>query len=171
MQALLLLFWRIGRLQKGPEDVPPSTALFGLLLPVSLLADLISSRLGLPGVSSFQLLLIVLVANAGILALTALLLQMFGYARRILQTLSALLGTSAFISLLALPVLLALQGRMEEPGGWGMLLLALELWHLVITAHILRHALSVSLLLGLMLATGYKLLGYQVVGLFMPPVS
>jgi len=50
-------------------------------------------------------------------------------------------------------------------------LLVLEVWHLMITAHILRSALSVSMLLGIMLATGYKLLGYQIVSLFVTPVS
>ena len=93
------------------------------------------------------------------------------HVQRILQTLSALLVPSILIPLLAMPVLFGLQTRMDDPGGWGTMLLLLELWHLVITAHILRRALSVSLLLGLMLATGYKLLGYQIVGLFVTTAS
>lgn len=171
MQALLILFWRISRLQKGPEDIPASTALFVLLLILSLLLDLVSTNLGLPDVRVFEVLLIVIIANASILALTAMLLQVFGYLQRIMQTLIAMLGASVFITLFAMPVLLALQSRMDNPGGWGMLLLVLEVWHLMITAHILRSALSVSMLLGIMLATGYKLLGYQIVSLFVTPVS
>ena len=171
VQALLILFWRISRLQKGPEDVPASTALFALLLFLSLLLDLVSTRLGLPDIRAFEVLLIVIMANASVLALTAILLQLFGYVQRILQTLTALLGTSILITLLAMPVLLSLQGRMDDPGSWGIMLLALEIWHLLISAHILRRALSVSLLLGLMLAMGYKLLGYQVVGLFVTTAS
>ncbi len=171
MQALLILFGRISCLQKGPEDVPASTALFMLMLILSLVLDLISTRFGLPDVRVFEVLLIVVIANASILGLTAMLLQMFGYLQRIMQTLTALLGISIFITVLAMPVLFALQSRMDDPGGWGMILLLLEVWHLVITAHILRHALSISILLGLMLATGYKLLGYQIVGLFITPVA
>ncbi len=170
MQALLILFWRISRLQKGPEDVPVSTALFILLLMLMLFLDLVSTRLGLPDVRLFEILLIVIVANASILALTALLLQLFGYLQRILQTLTALLGTSILITLLAMPVLFSLRAHMDDPGGWGILLLVLEVWHLAITAHILRRALSISILLALLLATGYKLLGYQIVGLFVPQV-
>ena len=170
MQALLILFWRISRLQKGPEDVPASTVLFMLLLMLSLLLDFVSTRLGIAEVRAFEVLLIVVVANASILALTAMLLQVFGYVQRILQTLIAILGVSIFITVLAMPVLLALQSRMDDPGGWGMVLLLLEVWHLMIMAHILRRALSVSMLLGLMLATGYKLLGYQIVGLFVASV-
>ncbi len=171
VQALLILFWRICRLQKGPEDVPASTALFVLLLLLSLFLDFVSTRLGLPDVRAFEILLIVIIANASILVLTAVLLQLLGYLQRVLQTLSALLGASIFITVLATPVLFGLQTRMDDPGGWGTMLLLLELWHLVITAHILRRALSVSLLLGLMLATGYKLLGYQIVGLFVTTAS
>jgi len=171
VQALLILFWRISRLQKGPEDVPASTALFVLLLIASLLLDLVSTRLSLADVRVFEVLLIVVIANASILALTAMLLQVFGYLQRIMQTLIAMLGASIFITLFAMPVLLALQSRMDDPGGWGMLLLVLEVWHLMITAHILRSALSVSMLLGIMLATGYKLLGYQIVSLFVAPIA
>jgi len=165
------LFWRICRLQKGPEDVPASAALFVLLLLLSLFLDLVSTRLGLPDIRAFEILLIVIIANASILVLTAVLLQLLGYLQRVLQTLSALLGASILITLLAMPVLFGLQTRMDDPGAWGTMLLLLELWHLVITAHILRRALSVSLLLGLMLAMGYKLLGYQIVGLFVTTAS
>ncbi len=171
MQPLLILFWRICRLQKGPEDVPASTALFVQLLLLSLFLDLVSTRLGIAEIRLFEILLIVIIANACILTLTAILLQLFGYVQRILQTLMAMLGVSIFITLLAMPVLFVLQTRMDDPGGWGIMLLVLEIWHLVITAHILHRALSISPLLGLMLATGYKLLGYQIAGLFVPPVS
>jgi len=171
VQALLILFWRISRLQKGPEDVPASTALLMLMLMLMLFLDLVSTHLGLPGVRIFEILLIVIVANASVLVLTAVLLQLFGYVQRILQTLTALLGTSILITVLAMPVLFGLQTRMDNPGGWGILLLVFELWHLVITAHILRRALSISILLALLLAMGYKLLGYQIVGLFVMPVS
>lgn len=171
MQPLLILFWQICRLQKGPEDVPSSTVLFILLLLSSLFLDLISTRLGIPEVRSFEILLIVIIANAVILAMTAVMLQLLGYVQRILQTLMAMLGVSIFITALAMPVLLALQTRMDDPGGWGVILLLLEIWHLVISAHILRRALSISPLLGLMLATGYKILGYQIVGMFVAPVS
>ncbi|HEB85931.1 MAG TPA: hypothetical protein ENI68_02805 [Gammaproteobacteria bacterium] len=165
------MFWRISRLQKGPEDVPASTALLVLLLMLMLFLDLVSTHLGLPGIRIFEVLLIVIVANASVLVLTAVLLQLFGYLQRILQTLTALLGTSIVITVLAMPVLFGLQTRMDNPGGWGILLLVFELWHLVITAHILRRALSISILLALLLAMGYKLLGYQIVGLFVMPVS
>ncbi len=171
MQALLILFWRISRLQKGPEDVPASTALFMSLFMSMLFVDLVSTHLGLPGVRLFEILLIVIVSNASILALTALLLQLFGYVQRILQTLTALLGSSILITVLAMPVLLGLQVHMDNPGVWGILLLVLEVWQLVITAHILRRSLSVSVLLALLLALGYKLLGYQIVGLLVTPVT
>ncbi len=171
MQPLLVLFWRICRLQKGPEDVPASGALFAVLLLLSLFLDLVSTRLSIPEIRLFEILLLVIIANAGILSLTAMLLQLLGYAQRILQTLTAMLGVSILITIPAMPVLLALQTRMDDPGGWGVMLLLLEVWHLVISAHIFRRALSISPLLGLMLAIGYKLLGYQIASLFLPPVS
>ena len=41
MQQLAMLFWEICVLRKGPQDVPASHIIFGLLLVLGLIVDLI----------------------------------------------------------------------------------------------------------------------------------
>ena len=166
MQQLALLFWQICLLKKGPQDVPAAGLLLAILLLLSLILDMFSFRLISPETDMFNNLLVSVIYSALVIAATAILLLLFGYRQRTLQTLNALFGAGLVVALCSFPVLLALYDRFDEPGALGIVLLLLQLWHLLVMAHILRHALSVSFILGGMLSFGYMVMGYQVMALF-----
>ena len=90
------------------------------------------------------------------------------YQQRILQTLTALFGCGVIISVFALPFLLMVRNSPDEPNIFSVFILAINVWSLVVTANILRHSLSVSMLLAWVLAFGYFLLGFKVTDFFIP---
>lgn len=98
-------------------------------------------------------------------------MMLMGYAARIVQTLVALLGTDIIITLLATPVVLAKNNASELSGYFEIILLLLIIWSLVIMAHILRHALSVTFLLAGLFAFGYFILSIKLVNFLLPATS
>ena len=171
MQQLALLFWRICLLKKGPQDVPSAGILLAILLFLSLILDMFSFRLTSSESELFNNLIVIIIYSGLILATTAILLNLLGYKQRTLQTLNALFGAGLVIALCSFPVLIALYGRFDEPGALGLVLLILQFWHLFVMAHILRHALSVSFILGGMLSFAYMMMGFQIMALFSDKVS
>lgn len=93
------------------------------------------------------------------LALTVGLVSLVLWARnclqRFLQTLAAVAGTGALLTLCGLPMveMLGVGGEGSALAMVGVLLwLGLISWSLLVTAHILRHAIEVNLSVGLLLA-------------------
>ena len=158
-------------LQKAPQDVPYSRGLFFLLLLVGFLVDTLNLNFALPEVNPGSVLLVVSIHTVFFLGTLSALMIVMGYAARIFQTLTALLGTGVIISLLAMPVLLTISQLAEEPGYFGVILLLLNIWSLIIMAHILRHALSVSFLLAGLFAFGYFMLSIKLVDFLLPATS
>ena len=168
MSYFIQLFWQICLLQKAPQDIPYSRGLFLLLLLMGFLVDNLNLNFALPEVEPGPVLLIVSIHTVFFLGTLSALMTVMGYAARIFQTLTALLGTGVIISLLAMPVLLTISYFAEEPGYFGLILLLLNIWSLVIMAHILRHALSVSFLLAGLFAFGYFMLSIKLVDYLLP---
>ncbi len=93
---------------------------------------------------------------------TTLLVVLFGgllYVQRkrerIVQTLTALAGTGALITIVSLPISGWFHGADKESGEGGLAVLMLLLlvgWSLAVVGHILRHALSAPYFAGLVLA-------------------
>ena len=98
-------------------------------------------------------------------------MTVMGYAARIFQTLTALLGTGVIISLLAIPVLLAISYVPQLAGYFGLIMLLLIIWSLVIMAHVLRHALSVGFMLAGLFVFGYFMLSIKLVDFLLPATS
>ncbi len=73
------------------------------------------------------------------------------------QTLAALAGTGAVIQLIAWPLLAS-----------PVLLIPLLIWSLTINAHILRHALEISLGLAILISLGFLLMSATVALLISP---
>jgi hypothetical protein len=160
MQALVRVFWDIALLRRGPRDVPASGAL------------LVLTALAYAAIGALQSLLLdgpehVLLRTVADLGLTggvfAACLALGGRRHRLLQTLTAVLGTSA---LLALP-LLALQVAGWQHGPDGPVALLLELlqlpllaWYVLVLGHIVRSALEAPLITGLAVAMSYVLASY-----------
>ncbi len=87
-----------------------------------------------------------------------LMLALFGRSQRFFQTATAILGTTALLT----PLVLGLQGGLVRLGQTHVLtvpllfgLLTVVVWYLLITAHILRSALEVSLFVAILLTLLY----------------
>ena len=172
MSYFIQLFWQICLLQKAPQDIPYSRGLFFLLLLVGFLVNLLVNNLylalSLPESDFGSVLLVVSIKTIFILGSVSVLMMLMGYSVRIIQTLSALLGTDLIISLLALPILLAISYISQLEGYFGLILLFLIIWSLVIMVHILRHALSVGFLLAGLFVFGYFMLSIKLEGFLLP---
>lgn len=163
MQSLIRLFIDIALHRKGPQDVPPAGTLAGLTLLAYLAlgaATLWPSAMSINlmiGQLALDLLLVVLVFG-GLLAAT-------GRAGRITQTLAALFGTGALLSAVALPfvwtsVRVLADGAptpgMEVPALLSTMgLFTILMASLLVTGHILRHALDWSYAAGVLAAVVY----------------
>ena len=168
MMALLRLFWNICLLRQPPQDVPASWALFLLLLLLNLVIDTlrVAEQAGLA-----QALVSILIYSGALLGVIVLLLWLLGYLARVQQTLTALLGTGLLITIFVLPVEWVLGLFPNSEGMFGILLLLLYAWNLIVTAHILRHALSVKFFFAAVLSLGYFMLSFRLASLLFPQVG
>ena len=165
---LIRLFLEICLLRKGPQDAPASQMLLGLAFAAYCLVGVAQAVLDeqwLEGILQIPLqatILLVFVWGS---------LKAAGKTNRMQQTLIALLGTDALISSFAIP----LEGLfLADPQSAliHLLLLSLMLWHMAVVAHILRHALSQTLVVGLALSFVYTVFTLQVlIMLFGPPAT
>ena len=148
---LLRLFLDICLFRKGPQDAPASALLLKLALAAYVLAGLALAALETPfpeGLAQVALEALML------LGFVWVSLAVAGKTGRYLQTLIAMLGTDALISGLAVPLQIML--LLDPQAGLAQwLLLLLMLWHMAVVAHILRHALSQPLAVGLGLSIVY----------------
>ncbi len=170
MKPLLKRFLDICLLRAGPQDLPASGFLLGLALLVYLLTGTLLSSLNL---AWWQSLLLVVVDTVILGGLAFVVLWIRHLTGRFWQVFTALLGTGAFFELLALPLLFwqqqtvgAFQGAGQD-GGFGVFFSALVLWlclfwNLVVIGHILRHALSTLMPVGMALAVAYMFISITV---------
>jgi hypothetical protein len=154
---LSLAFVDIALHRRGPEDLPASQFLLGLVLVaygfVSVLALIVISATR-PDV---VLLVIELIAD---LAVVFLVLQVFDKGRRFLQTATALVGTGAMLSLINIPLLHwdeVLQAPPTELTTPRLLMLLLFVWSLDIAGHILSKALGKPYIVGVSIVVVYEL--------------
>lgn len=165
MQALIRFYFELCLLRRAPQDLPASAALFWTVLAVELAVGLavgLAARLPL-GASLVQDAL-----EAGLmLAALYASLHLTQRSGRFLQAASALLGTNALISLVALvPLALSPTGseKTDAAALGALLLLALMVWSLVVTGHILRHAFVINLPQGIGVALAFQLLVISLLG-------
>lgn len=165
MQQLFKLFWEICLLRRGPQDVPAAHVLFWPLVIVGLIVDLLIAV----NFVDFQSALPMIITSTVVLfGVVIVLLYISGYGNRILQTLTALVGTGLIFSLIRLPLMLIIKLVPGNTGTFGFIEIFILVWGLVVIAHILRHALSIQLFLAAALTFGYFMLSYQLVNYFIP---
>lgn len=149
------------QLRRGPDEVPYSPALLGLLVGASVLLDVLAgSLLGRAG----DVLPRSLVSTGLVLALCWIALFIRRLGNRYVQTASALVACSIVFSLLILPFAW-LAGPAPTPPAplsplqtllwWAML--AIIIWNLAVNAHIVRRALDAPFAFGLALAFAWAL--------------
>lgn len=162
--ALIRLFLDIALHRRGPQDVPAERRVFVGALAAYLVAG---AAVLWPSAADLRQLYAQLAVDLALLvALCSGLLALTGRAARTGQTLTALFGTGALLSAAALPFVWMVAGSLGETAATAetlppaallgtLALFGLLLASLLVTGHILRHALDWSYPAGVLAATGY----------------
>lgn len=152
-------------LRRGPQVLPAS----GLLTVLALAAHAASGALlSATLLAGGPALAYALCETALLAVVIGALLRAARLGGRTAQTLSALAGCGTLVNLAAAPVMLGVSPD-GSPGGWAALaVLVLFAWSFAITAHVLRHALSVPTPAGAVAALGYFALSYLALGALFP---
>lgn len=152
IHTLVRPFVEICILRKGPQDLPASGMLLGISVCAHTLTSIVLSVVTLNG---WRAILAGITDTLLVLFLTGTLLYAHRQKTRLLQTLTAMTGTGAIITLVAIPIFAWLYSIERSGGGSplaGLLVLGLIAWSLGISGHILRHALSIPYFLGIFIA-------------------
>lgn len=158
MIGLLTCLRDICLFRAGPQDLPFSPALALRLTAVLVGMAVLGSWI--QGVPAGQLPLRIGLMLAFLVGPPWLLLRLRGHEPRFVQTLSALAGVALLYNIVALPLVLALSGRVDDLAndpGLGLIawmLLALTLWRVLVAGHIWRHSLDLRPGAGALLALG-----------------
>lgn len=169
MLALVKPFVDICLLRLGPQHLPAS----GTLLGVALLAHVLTTvalATATHGVAGALLEGVLGTLVPCLLIAGTLYVQRFG--ARLVQTLAALAGSGSVINVIALPLASWLQGT-PPPDGAGadlarIAVLLLMGWSIAIAGHILRHAMSVSFIVGIVLALVFSWISVALVRAVVP---
>lgn len=159
---LLKTFLGIGLLRANPQDLPASNALMLAALAAYGLADVIGV---LDTLAPASAVLAAAVDTLMLVAATHLALRWRHVENRIPQTLAALAGCGAILSLLAWGLAGLTQGMLAPQWVWAPFLV----WYTLVFGHVLRHALSISLAAGVAVSLLYLILSMGVTGLFVSP--
>lgn len=160
MLTLVRFFFDLCLLRAKPQDLPASDFLLGVTLSCYTLIGIATSTAVLP----LQQAVLSSLLSALLLAiLTHTTLMLRGFAGRLNQTLSALAGSGSLLGLIVWP-LTASQAPL-------LLVAAMVIWSLAVTAHILRHALSMSFSAGIAISVGYLLVSFIIMNSLFPAVS
>ncbi len=161
---MLKTFIGIGLLRANPQDLPSSPVrMFPVLLAYGLM-DVIGV---LDTLTLSSALIAAAVDTLMLVAATQLALRWRHFENRIPQTLIALGGSGALLSFMAWTLATLMQDMLAPQWIWGLFML----WYILVFGHILRHALSVPLAVGVALSLLYLILSMSVTGLFISPVS
>lgn len=135
------------RLRSGPQDMPARAQLALMLAAVYLIQGMWADRV-MDGPDAAPRSVIAIGIQ---FAAITVLLRLRHLAVRVPQTISALAGTGFLFGLMS--ILLLSQLTPGEPApGVAMAYFGLFLWSLTVDAHIYRHALSVNMSFGVMVA-------------------
>jgi len=165
VQALIRFFVELCALRRTPQQLPASEVLLAVVLAVDLVAGLLVGLMAGqgPGTSLLQ----GVAEIALMLGALQLALRIVKHPRRFLQAATALLGSGALIGLLALiPLSMNPTGSAttDLAALGAVLFLALVVWSLVVTGHILRHTFDLTLGQGAAIAVAFEILAVALIG-------
>jgi len=147
ISRFVLILLDMLRLRAAPQDVPPGW-LFATTLTIAYIAQgFIADQILGESDGAPRSLLAVAVQFACI----ALLLKARDFQARLPQTLTALAGTGFIFGLLSLLILTRVDPNRPQP-DLALFYLILFGWSLAVDAHIYRHALSIKMNIGVLLA-------------------
>lgn len=146
-------------LRKGPENLPAS----GMLLVLAVLLSLLSSLAALALIDRFDEDDFFLGLFSGIVGLScyAGILVLSGKAARMLQTLSAIVGTGALIVFAFVAEYVLLTPVLGDAAG-GLVATVILLWSVPVEGHIIARAIDRHWYVGLVLAVGVFVFQYAV---------
>ncbi len=170
MLSLIRFFAQLCLLRARPQDLPASQSLLGMVAIVNVIIGtiLVAPALGNPIAAFFASLMDTVILGAFVF----LVLKFRNHPERFIQTAASAIGVSAVISALSLPLQWMLPVGPEGAAvpaaeSASLMLLILIVWLQVALGHVLRHAIDVSLMLGIALAFLYSLFsGAAIQGLF-----
>jgi len=147
MRETALILLSMMRLRSGPQEMPAGWPLAAALVAAYVAQGFFADQsLGDPGDAPRSLLAITV--QFGVI--TALL-NFRKLSLRVPQTVGALAGTGFIFGLLALVILAQVEPDKSQP-NLAFLYLGLFAWSLAVDAHIYRHALSIKMSIGVLLA-------------------
>jgi lysylphosphatidylglycerol synthetase-like protein (DUF2156 family) len=160
MYDIIKLLFEICLFKKGPQDIPYSVWLPRLLMIIYVSVSGLTLSFHFDGLAVFLQLITDMLLVVGFVGL---LLSVNRRLSRFNQTLSAVLGTDAMISFMALPGMATLE---LKQGGLTVLLIIFILmaWHWAVLGHIISKALDKALSFCLGLAFLYLFGSYQLMG-------
>ena len=143
-------------LRRGPQDLPHSTNLLIATVIVALALDIAIATRFQPFASAFPR---VLLSTSILLAMPYFALKLANLGERYVQTVTALIATSAVFTLLTVPIVIGVGKLPQDPKDltavqamFGWISLVLVAWQLAVRGHILRHALNLPMRLGVLVA-------------------
>lgn len=143
----------------APQDLPVSRSLLVSTLIAYGLADVIGV---LDNLSMNSAALAAAVDTLLLAGATNLVLRWRNLENRFVQTLSALAGCGALLSLVAWTIAEVSRGWLPPEWVWAPFLV----WYTLVFGHVLRHALSMTLAAGVAVSLLYLILAMGVTGLF-----
>jgi hypothetical protein len=144
---LIRTLFDILRLRSGPQDLPAGAGLSMLLAAAWFTQGVLTDR-ALDGPDSTPRSLLAIAVQLGAIML---LLNLRGLSARVPQTISALAGTGFMLGLVAFLLLTGIDPTRPQP-GLALAYLGLFLWSLAVDGHIYRHAMSIKMSMGVLLA-------------------
>lgn len=171
MWRLSLAFVDIALHRRGPEDLPASKFLLGLILLVYVAVNLVSVQISMPMSRAVAIVLFDALVYVGFIWL---LLRGFRRTRRFPQTATALLGTSSLLALLSIPLfawnrsIAAEEVQLTPP---ILLVLLLLLWSVDIGGYVLSKAIDKAYIVGVLIVIVYVLASLEIRGMLFPPLS
>ena len=150
----------------NPQDLPTSNPLMFAALVAYGLVDVIGV---LDSLSLNNALLAAAVDMLLLVAATHLVLRWRNLENRFPQTLLALAGCGALLSLLAWTTAGLTRGGLDPAWVWAPFLV----WYILVFGHVLRQALAISMVASVTASFLYLVLSMGVTGLFvnLPPVA
>lgn len=169
MIQLIKMFWGICAVKAAPQDLPASSFLLGLALLAYLVTGAVVAAFQWP---LSQAILAAFLDTVFLTVLSRVLLWARMLSGRFVQTLTALAGCGAVMTVIALPLVMwqSFVGVTDAnaPTLPSWLLMIWMIWNVVVVGHILRHALSTVLPLGIGLAAVYAYISFQLMRIFLP---
>ena len=140
--------------RRGPDSLPSSPFLFWLLLAIMLASGF--AQLVVAGITLLHTAVLLLVAGFELWFVWAVL-RLFERQQRFRQTMSAVLGTDAIISLMITPLIAFEQppATPEDVSPAAFVVLLLVLWSIDIMAFVLSRALERPYLLTVAVSLAY----------------